>query len=290
MTRKTYFLLFPAFILLFCSCSNEFDGKDGVKTVYFQNSEIIKQIVEYKNGKRIGELKEFYRNGKLKTKQNYQNDTLNDSAFYYHENGNLQSFQYLKNFKKEGVWKKFNEQGKLYEEINFKDGDLDGYWIKYTYRTGRLLQRLSYKNGMKEGKHEFYYNNGKPKAVAFFHYNNPCIGTEEWDEAGNKINNDFKITCREENKLLLENRLMYYIKLENPKPDDKVWTISDNDPENYVTPVYVLRKINDEFLMDYKVGVGGFVMEKVKLAAHRKTDMGNTFVKTYTVTVSANNF
>jgi antitoxin component YwqK of YwqJK toxin-antitoxin module len=142
MNLKTTTLLF-GIILLGSSC-NKFDGKDGIKTVYFPESEIVQQIVEYKDGKRIGELKEFYRNGNLKVRQYYKNDSLTDSAFFYYENGNLQYTQYLKDFKKEGTWKKYNEQGKVYEEINFKDDYLDGYTTTYTYRTGRVLQRLHY--------------------------------------------------------------------------------------------------------------------------------------------------
>jgi antitoxin component YwqK of YwqJK toxin-antitoxin module len=290
MSRNNF--IFSAVIFLFAlsSCSNKFDGKDGIKTVYFPNTEKIQQVVEFKDGKRIGELKEYYRNGNLKVRQYYKNDTLNDSAFFYHENGNIQYIQYLKNFKKEGTWKKFNEQGKLYEEINFRDDYLEGVSTKYTYRTGRLLQRLNYVSGMKEGKQQFFYNNGKPKAILYYHYDKPAMGTEEWDEQGEKINNDFKIFVREQNKLLLENKLLYFIKLENPKPDDMVFVLTDKDTENYATTVYPLTKVKDEFILEYKVGVGGFIMETIKIGAFRKTDMGNTVIETKAITVSANNF
>lgn len=272
------------------SCSNKFDGKDGIKTVYFPNSEKIQQIVEYKDGKRIGELKEFYRNGKLKVRQYYKNDTLNDSAFFYHENGNISYIQYLKNFRKEGAWQRFNEQGKLYEETNYMNDEKEGPATKYTYRTGRLLERLNYKNGMKEGKQEFFYNSGKPKAVLFFHDNRPCMGTQEWEERGEEINNDFNITVREQNSLLLENKLSYFVKLENPQAGDNVFILADKAPENYATVVYPLKKLKDEFVLEYKLNAGGFVMENAKIAAFRKTRMGNTIIKTKVITVSANNY
>jgi antitoxin component YwqK of YwqJK toxin-antitoxin module len=277
-------------LVSFFSCSKKYDGKDGIKTVYFPNSEKIQQVVEYREGKRIGELKEFYRNGNLKVRQFYKNDTLNDSSFYYYENGNIKSIQYLKNFKKEGAWKNFNEKGELYEETNYVENQKEGVSTKYTYRTGRLLQKLNYVSDMKEGKQEIFYNNGKPKAILYYHYDRPCMGTEEWNERGEIINNDFKITVRESNRLLLENKLSYFVKLENPLPTDHVFIITDKDPESYATIVYPLQKLKDEFVLEYKLNVGGFVMENVKIAAFRTTQMGNTILKTKAITVSANNY
>ena len=198
MFLKPCFLYFVTFVFL-TACSNEFDGKDGIKTVYFPNSKIVKQVVEYKDGKRIGELKEYYRNGTLSIKQRYKNDTLTDTSFFYHENGNLKYIQILKDFKKEGTWKKFNEQGKVYEEINFKDDELNGPSTTYTYRTGRVLKKLNYKEGEMEGKQEYFYNNGKPKMTTVYHNGTQTIGTEEWTESGEKLNTDFKINVIERN-------------------------------------------------------------------------------------------
>ena len=105
-----FIFLFAPFIIFISSCSNEFNGKDGIKTVYFPNSKLIKQVVGYKNGKRNGSLKEYYRNGNLKINQFYQDDFLTDSCITYYENGNIQLVQFIKDKKKEGAWKKFNEQ------------------------------------------------------------------------------------------------------------------------------------------------------------------------------------
>lgn len=289
MSVKNCSLLF-LFLFTFSSCSNEFDGTSGIKTVYFPNSEIVKQIVEYKDGKRIGELKEYYRNGTLKVRQYYKNDTLNDSAFFYHENGELQYLQILKDFKREGTWKKFNEQGKAYEEINFKDNELHGPSIVYTYRTGRVLKRLNYKNGKLDGKQEYFYNNGKPKATTFYYDGSQSVGTEEWTDTGEKINNDFKITVVERNRLLLENKLFYHISLENPQDDDEVYVMTEKDSAKYPIKVYPVDKIKNEFVIEYKVNMGGFVMETIKIGAYRKSKLGNIILKTKSIAVSANNY
>ena len=285
-----YLLISIAIIILTSSCSNEFDGKDGVKTVYFPNSKIVQQIVEYKDGKRIGELKEFYRNGKLKVRQYYKNDTLNDSAFFYHENGKLKYFQYMKDFKKNGTWKKYNEDGKVYEEINFKDDYLNGYSTTYTYRSGKVLKKLHYEDGMKEGKQEFFHNNGKPKAITYFYHNKPTIGTEEWDERGEKIDHSFQIYVKEKNRLLLENKLEFIVKLEKPHADDEVYCLISDNSDKILKATTQLEKRNDEFILEYNIGIGGFVMEDLIIGAYRKTSMGNTFIQTKTITISANNY
>jgi len=215
-----FIFLFAPFIIFISSCSNEFNGKDGIKTVYFPNSKLIKQVVGYKNGKRNGSLKEYYRNGNLKINQVYQDDFLTDSCITYYENGNIQLVQFIKDKKKEGAWKKFNEQGKLYEEVNYKDDVREGYATKYSYRSLKLLEKKHYVEGKENGKQEFFYLNGKPKAVYYSYDNNPCLGTQEWDESGKEINNDFTIDTYEENKLLLTGRFLIHIKLSNPKPED----------------------------------------------------------------------
>lgn len=287
--------LFRFFLLLivlftFFSCSDLFDGKDGVKTVYFPESKIVQQVVEYERGKKNGIAKEFYRNGKLKNLQHFINDTLVDSSFFYHKNGNLYAIQlYLKN-KKEGCWKYYNTEGKLHKENCYKNDVLDGTSCEYTYRTGRLLIRFNFKEGSRDGKQEVYYNNGKPKYIVYYDGGKPCLGTEEWYESGEKVNNDFKINIIEDNKVQLENSLKYYIELENPQQDDCVFAVVNSDTGRVVNKRYPITQIGNRFFLDYMVGKGHFIMETVKLAAFRKTKMGNTVIKTISINVAAENY
>lgn len=52
--------------------------------------------------------------------------------------------------------------GKVTGEIqsSFKDGKLDGLWVRY-YVNGGLLDKGSYKNGKMEGPWVSYYSNGR---------------------------------------------------------------------------------------------------------------------------------
>lgn len=275
---------------LLLSCSNEFNGKNGVKTTYFPGTKRIFQTIEYQNGLKNGSFREYFKNGKIKTEHRFVNDTLNDTSFTYHENGKLALIQVLKMGSKEGIWKKYNKEGHLYSEISMKDGELDGPSIIYTYRSGKVLKRVNYKDGDQHGKQEIFYNNGKPESVMYFHYNNPCVGTEEWDQQGKKIKNDFAIKIEEQDKVLMEGTLRFLIRLENPQEDDEMYEMGDRDTGSVVTRVISLPRKGNYFLLERNVSRGGYVMEKIRVAAFRKTRKGNTVIKIATVNASANNY
>ncbi|MFI5220251.1 MAG: toxin-antitoxin system YwqK family antitoxin [Bacteroidia bacterium] len=283
-----YYLFLPALVLN--SCSTKFDGKNGERIVYFERTKKISQSIEYKNGKKNGWWLEFYENGNPKVKSKYLNDTLQDSSFYYHKNGKFSNIQTFKNGKKEGCWKKFNEKGMLYSEINFKNNAMEGVRTTYTYNSGRVLERLNYKNGMMDGKQEYFYNSGNPKSVCYYSSDYPCAGLEEWTESGKKINNDFRISVEEQNRVIMENKLKFIIRLENPKTDDKVSEIFGNEMNSCFSPGISYKRSGDHFETEFYVYKQGYVMKKIKIATFRKTSMGNVMVKTATFNVSATNF
>lgn len=278
------------FLAVLYSCSNESDGKNGLKTIYFPGTNNVCQTIDYKDGKRNGWLKEYYKNGNLKVRQYFLNDTLNDSSICHYENGKIFSIHIFKNGMKEGCWKKFSKEGNLYSEIYFKDDELDGTSITYTYRSGRILKRLNYRNGVKHGKQEHFHNNGKPKSISYYYKGEPCLGTEEWNDYGKKLNHDFKFFVEEQNKVLMENTLRFLIRLEHPQPDDKVYHVANNDTGRVITTLYQLSRIKDYYLLEFPVYKGGFVMEKVKIAALRKTKMDNFVIETTLFNASANNY
>lgn len=281
----------PFMLLVFlCYCNSRTGESDGVKTIYFEGTQKIRQTITYKDGLRNGEMKEFFPNGNLKAKQFYRNDTVIDTLFFYHSNGQLAEYQIVKDRKKFGCWRKYNKSGRMYSEINFKDGVFDGTSSVYSYNNGKLLERYNFEKGSKHGKQETFYNNGRQKYVAYFYHDQACLGTEEWSERGEKINNDFKISVTEQNQLLMSNTLRYLVKLENPRADDDVYEASLSDTGRVVNTTYHLEKEKDHFKREYTIYKGGFMMQKIKFAAYRKTPMGNTIVKTVVVTASANNF
>jgi antitoxin component YwqK of YwqJK toxin-antitoxin module len=277
-------------LLMFCSCFNDTELADGTKTSYFKNSKKIFCTTQYKGGKRNGMYLEYYKNGHLRLKRNYVNDSIQDTTFLFHENGRLALFQIILKGQRESVWKKYSKEGLLYSEVGYKNDQLDGKTVTHTYQSGRLLDSLNYKEGVLDGKQESFYDNGKPKNILYFNEGAPCFGTQEWTDMGETVKNDFKIYVHEENKVLMENTLKFIINLENCKADDEVWVVSDKDTGNVVTRMYRLTRSGNNFEWSMPVHRGGFVMDHIKIAAFRKTAMGNMFIKTTTFIASANNF
>lgn len=285
-----YKLLIPGLLILIYSCGSD-KIENGTKTVYFEGTEKVKQIINYANGYKNGEAKEFYPDGTLKAKQFYANDTLTDTSYMYHPNGKLKSIQVIKNKKANGRWLDFNKEEKVYKEVFFKDGLKDSVWSEYTYRTGKLLTRISYKEGLKHGYEEQYYSNGNPRFKVLYINNNQLNDLHEYYENGKEINNDFKIHVSENNDVLLKNTLSYIVKLEGGRPTDKVYEelSQPNDPRDVggLTP---LKETNGVHVLNFEIPKGGFIMKKVTLVAMRKTDFGNIFLKRTSFNASSNNF
>jgi len=287
---KTLILASVTLFIFLSSCSKSFDGKNGIKTVYYPGTENINQTVEYKDGKKNGYLKEYFENGNIKIIQQFKDDLPVDSAIWYHPNGKIADIQIHKNGLKNGCWKRFNKEGKLFSEINFKNGLLHGQSSVYTFKTLKPIEKFNYVEGDKQGIQQEWHNNGNRKSICYFNNDMPCLGTEEWEENGTKINHDFKISVSEQNKVQLSNKLTYIITIENIQPEDELYEVSLKDTGNVITQIRRIPRENDKFVLGYDVFKGGFVMEKVKLAAYRKTAYGNTVIKTTTFNVSANNF
>jgi antitoxin component YwqK of YwqJK toxin-antitoxin module len=285
LTRCSAILLF-----FISSCSKKFDGKNGTRTIYYEGTDKVSQSIEYKNGKKEGWWLEFYENGNPKVKSFYVNDSLQDSSVYHHKNGALSDIQFYKKGKREGCWKKFNEKGMLVHEANYMNNYKEGISKTYTYNSGRLLEQLNFKEGIKEGKQEYFYNSGKPKCVCYFHNNHPCLGLQEWTESGKKINTDFKISISELNRVLLENKLKLIVRLEHSQHSDEVCEVEMSDSDSCFTGSICFSHEGDQFNRDYYVYKHGFVMRKITIAAMRKTGLGNVMIKTANYNLSATNF
>src|SRR5436190_3920303 len=106
---KRLFLLAQLSLLLI-SCGSFNKNKKAVKTSHYPGTEIVRQTVEYNNGKKNGYLNEYFRNGKLKARQFYVNDTLHDTTLIFHGNGHLATLHIYKMGKREGKWTDFNPE------------------------------------------------------------------------------------------------------------------------------------------------------------------------------------
>ena len=104
----------------------------------------VKSIENFKNGKLKGEFKEFFENGSLFQIGTFKNGDMKNIKVFY-ENGNLKFEQNLKNRK--GKYRGYYPNGKLEIEGEVFQGDEIGLW-KYYNEEGNLL-KTEYKNNQK---------------------------------------------------------------------------------------------------------------------------------------------
>lgn len=116
---------------------------DG-ETAYFSKDKEIKLLSEmYSKGKLNGPQKTYYENGKLKSIVYYKNDRV-DGIVEYDKSGKLLHKSIFENGS--GDWKLYWSNGKVSEEGKYVSGRKDGVWKKYR-EDGSLDTILKYDNG-----------------------------------------------------------------------------------------------------------------------------------------------
>ena len=116
---------------------------DG-ETAYFSKDKEIKLLSEmYSKGKLNGPQKTYYENGKLKSIVYYKNDRV-DGIVEYDKSGKLLHKSIFENGS--GNWKLYWSNGKVSEEGKYVSGRKDGVWKKYR-EDGSLDTILKYDNG-----------------------------------------------------------------------------------------------------------------------------------------------
>lgn len=81
-------------------------------------------------------------------------------ALSYHPNGKLAVEAPYRNGKLDGVFRSFDENGKLHETIGYLDGEEEGFSIIY-YENGKKKSRETYRRGVLNGVSEEWFENGK---------------------------------------------------------------------------------------------------------------------------------
>ncbi|MEQ8245377.1 MAG: toxin-antitoxin system YwqK family antitoxin [Fulvivirga sp.] len=92
--------------------------KDGVVKQYYANK-VLKNEIEYKDGKRNGIAKNYYKNGRLHQQIAYVNDKKNGDAITYYETGKVFQITPYENNLIHGIRKKYRPNGKLMAEVPY---------------------------------------------------------------------------------------------------------------------------------------------------------------------------
>jgi antitoxin component YwqK of YwqJK toxin-antitoxin module len=144
--------------------------KDGKKIdewqYYFTNNQ-LQQIGKYvKYEKPSGLWKWYYESGKLLREENFRKGLEDGMLHEYLEDGSVITEGEFIDGRKEGVW--LYQHGDHKEEGEYKDGYKSGIW-KYTHLTNDELHfEGNFIDGEPDGKHRYYYENGKLKREEYY--------------------------------------------------------------------------------------------------------------------------
>jgi len=144
---------------------NFIDGKlHGIVKLYnHSNTYFLEKTIEYRNGKRNGFYRKWFKNGQLREECIYIEDTLDGEFKEFWEDGTFRGGGNFKNGKPIGEHRYYNEKGVLVNE-EFYSESFENY-------QGELLQK-------------WYYDNGQLRKER---YNEDRETSKCWDEDGNEI-------------------------------------------------------------------------------------------------------
>ena len=133
---------------------------------------IIESKGNYKDGGRDGKWIWYYENGIIESEGNYKDDVSDGKWISYYEEGNIEWLYYFENGKRTGTTTQFYENGNIQNEgivltlENGKNG-WDGLVATY-YESGKIQVEENWKDGIKNGFHKGYYEEGNIEWLYYF--------------------------------------------------------------------------------------------------------------------------
>jgi len=154
----------------------------------------IKSKGKYVNGRKVGKWKYFFNSGKTEQKGDFKNGRPIGLWFWYYENGNIRRTGKFNKGKEEGFFYELTEEGDTLSQGNYIYGLKSGVW---KYEVNNLIETGKYVSGKKEGLWQQTYSDGKlrfkgsflegyPDGKHKFYYPNGRLREVKVFSAGNK--------------------------------------------------------------------------------------------------------
>lgn len=140
---------------------------------------------------KIGLVKEYHDNKKLKHEAFYVNDKIDGKSLEWYDNGHLKHEHYFKNGKRIGIWKDYYLWSRIkfiqpFDDMNRYDGDIISY-----YENGQKKWISSLKNGKNvDGvTHLSWFENGEKEAELRY-LDGRIIERKNWNKQRKLINHE----------------------------------------------------------------------------------------------------
>lgn len=164
-------LLVPLMLVLFASCNKTLVANDKVEkeeTIVIEDTEVLKEELVlnqiegkwyYKNEPYSGYSLRFYPNDTLAERIGYYKGKREGIARKWSENGVLRIESYYKNNRLDSVYKSWWENGVLSAETNYTNGIKQGIETEW-YPTGQLAKQRQLIDGKENGLQKAWLKNG----------------------------------------------------------------------------------------------------------------------------------
>ncbi|HLG01978.1 MAG TPA: toxin-antitoxin system YwqK family antitoxin [Bacteroidia bacterium] len=141
----------------------EGDYKDGVRIglwkFYYSGGKTDQEGKYDQRGRPIGTWKWYHENGQMLREESYTEGLRNGTMTEYDENGTIITQGEYEDGLKTGHW--FFQIDDYREEGDYVSGERSGVW-KHTYtETGKERFEGNFLNGIPDGKHTWWYDNGR---------------------------------------------------------------------------------------------------------------------------------
>ncbi len=139
--------------------------------LHYPNGQLIEKI-SYKEGLKDGKFTGYYESGATKYKKKYTEDKPDGKWQFYTAGGDKNEEQIYAEGKKVEEWFRIDEKGDTYYQYWDQDSLISEY-ADLHYSNGQLIEKISYKEGLKDGKFTGYYPSGKVEYVKRYEEDKP---------------------------------------------------------------------------------------------------------------------
>ncbi|HLP11708.1 MAG TPA: hypothetical protein VK177_07205 [Flavobacteriales bacterium] len=199
------------FIALFLSLGTCFSqGKDtlnqtvnGKKQGWWKIAEpdpstgklVVKEEGRYREGKKTGQWKTYYKSGKVKTISNFREGRQTGKFIEYFESGCISEEGEFGGMHYTGTYKMYWENGRVRQEKNFNErGELHGD-LTYNYPNGKPEMEGAYENG-KPKMLVRYFNNGDVKEKTVYAEKGPETTVYDTRTGSNEDLKKYETDCK----------------------------------------------------------------------------------------------
>ena len=178
--------------------------------LHYPNGQLIEKI-SYKEGLKNGKFTGYFQNGAKKYVKRYENDEPEGKWQYYTMAGKTNAEEIYEEGKRNEEWYRIDEIGDTY----YQYWDMDSLISEYAdlhYPNGQLIEKISYKKGLKDGKFTGYYESGEVKYKKRYTEDDPDGKWEYYTAAGEKNAEEIYVDGKRNEEWYKkgENRDIYY--------------------------------------------------------------------------------